>query len=357
VVNSIALEVGIWRLTAMTTESHAVPDRGRLALQPDGPQRDLSLYTRVVAVNTAVLLAAVLVLVLTPATVSFPVAAEQGVVLGLGVAVMVLADAALLRVSFKSLARLVRRMETLDVLQPQERLTEVGGRETRALIGGFNTMLDHLESERRESTRRTLTALESERRRIGQELHDEIGQRLTGILLQLGRVHDEAPAHLRARIAAVQDEEREALDEVGALAWQLRPGILDDLGLLSALDALVGTLEEPSDARINAVLPAGLPAIDAEVELVVYRIAQEALTNAVRHSGASTIELRLDRTERGLSLLVADDGRGLVGSEIDGAGIRGMRERSLLVGGRLRIGSPSGQGVRVRLDAPLSPSG
>jgi two-component system sensor histidine kinase UhpB len=218
-------------------------------------------------------------------------------------------------------------------------------------------MLDHLESERRESTRRTLTALESERRRIGQELHDEIGQRLTGILLQLGRVHDEAPAHLRARIAAVQDEEREALDEVGALAWQLRPGILDDLGLLSALEALVGTLEEPSDARINAVLPAGLPAIDAEVELVVYRIAQEALTNAVRHSGASTIELRLDRTERGLSLLVADDGRGLVGSEIDGAGIRGMRERSLLVGGRLRIGSPSGQGVRVRLDAPLSPSG
>jgi two-component system sensor histidine kinase UhpB len=342
-------------MTAMTTGSHpsVAADSGAATLRgPDLPWRDLSLYARVVAVNTAVLLAAVLALILTPATVSFPVAAKQGFILALGVAVMVLADAVLLRVSFKGLARLVRRMETLDVLQPQQRLHEVGGRETRALIGGFNTMLGHLEAERRDSTRRTLTALESERRRIGQELHDEIGQRLTGILLQLERIRDEAPDDLQARIAAVQDEERAALDEVGAMAWQLRPGILDDLGLLSALDALVGTLEEHGEVRILAELPAGLPQLSSEVELVVYRIAQEALTNALRHSGASMIELELAVTDRGLSLRVADDGRGLAGAEIEGPGIRGMRERALLVGGRLRIASRRGQGTQVRLDVP-----
>jgi two-component system sensor histidine kinase UhpB len=339
----------------MTAEllSHAVTDHGgHQTVRPEGRRRDLSLYAQVVAVNTAVLLVAVLVLVLTPATVSFPVAAEQGAILALGVAVMVVADAVLLRVSFRGLARLVRRMETLDVLQPQARLHEVGGRETRALIAGFNAMLDRLEAERRESTRRTLTALESERRRIGQELHDEIGQRLTGILLQLSRIRDDAPGHLKTRIAAVQDEERAALDEVGALAWQLRPGILDDLGLLSALDALVETLAEHSEARITAALPTGPPALGAEVELVVYRIAQEALTNAVRHSGAGNIELALAETANGLTLSVADDGRGLAGADGDGPGIRGMRERALLVDGRLRIDSPRDGGTRVHLAVP-----
>lgn len=315
-------------------------------------RQSLSLYGRVVVVNTAILLAAVLVLVLTPATVSFPMAAEQGLVLGLGVVGVVLVDAVLVRVSFRGLAGLVRRMETLDLLRSRERLAENGGRETRALIAGFNAMLDRLEHDRLASTHRTLSVLEDERRRIGQELHDEVGQRITGVLLQLGRIHEDAPEWLKPRIAAVQEQERATLDEVGALAWQVRPGILEDLGLLSALDALVASFEEHADARVVAVLPPRLPDMAPEVELGMYRVAQEALTNAVRHAHASRVTLEVSVDSRSLSLRVVDDGSGLTDREADGPGMRGMRERTLLIGGSLSVESPHGQGVRVQLDVP-----
>ena len=311
-----------------------------------------SLYARVVAVNAAVLAVAAVLLASTPVTVSFPVAFDEGLILALGVAVMVIANAVLLRGSFTALTGLVRRMETLDILRPRQRLPLRGGRETRTLIEAFNAMLERLEIERRASTRRTLSALEGERRRIGHELHDEIGQRLTGILLQLGRVSAEAPASLHERLAAVQEQARAALDEVGALAWQLRPGILDDLGLLSALQALVETFNAQSDVRLEARLPARLEPIAPEVELVIYRIAQEALSNALRHAHAQTIAVMLRLRNEGVTLTVADDGHGIVSHDSEGPGIRGMRERAMFVGGRLRLESHQGRGVRIRLDIP-----
>jgi two-component system sensor histidine kinase UhpB len=311
-----------------------------------------SLYVRVVAVNAAVLAAAAAILAFTPATVSSPVALSEALVLAGGVVAMVVANAILLRGSFRGLEGLVQRMDTLDVLRPRERLPLLGGSETQALIEAFNRMLERLESERRASTRRTLSALEGERRRIGQELHDEIGQRLTGILLQLARVSAEAPEPLDARLGSVSEQARAALDEVGALAWQLRPGVLDDLGLLSGLRALVETFEEQSTVHIEAVLPDRLEPIAPEVELAIYRIAQEGLSNALRHAAAQTIELDLSLDDDALRLVVADDGGGIAAGQSEGPGIRGMRERALLVGGRLRIDSPWGRGVRVRLDVP-----
>jgi two-component system, NarL family, sensor histidine kinase UhpB len=265
--------------------------------------------------------------------------------------VMVVANALLLRVAFSGLAALVRRMETLDVLQPQERLPQVGAGQTRTLIAGFNVMLDRLEEERLASTRRMVTTLEGERRRIGQELHDEIGQRLTGILLQLGRIQAEAPESLLPRIAGVQSEARATLDEVGSLAWQVRPGILDDLGLLSALEALADSLREHGAARVTTALPDRLARMTGEVELAVYRIAQEALTNAVRHSGATAIKLELQLNRQDLVLQVTDNGRGMSGAEHEGPGLRGMRERALLIGGRLRVHAQA-PGLRVRLAVP-----
>jgi two-component system sensor histidine kinase UhpB len=312
----------------------------------------LSLYARVVAVNTAVLAIAAALLATTPVTVSFPLALDEGLILAAGVAVMVIANALLLRGSFMALTGLVLRMQTLDILRPRQRLALRGGRETRTLIEAFNAMLERLEIERRASTRRTLSALEGERRRIGHELHDEIGQRLTGILLQFGRVSVEAPESLRERLAAVQEQAREAIDEVGALAWQLRPAILDDLGLLSALQALVDTLDEQSDVRIGARLPAGPAPIAPEIELAIYRIAQEALSNALRHAQARTIEVALFIANNGVTLVVADDGRGIASREREGAGIRGMRERAMFVGGQLRIESQMARGVRLRLEIP-----
>jgi two-component system, NarL family, sensor histidine kinase UhpB len=315
----------------------------------------LSLYVRVVVVNSAVLLLAVFALVVTPATVSFPISTEQGLVLVVGAVVIALADAVLLRLNFRGLRAVVRRMETIDVLRPEELLPETGGPEAKSLIVGFNTMLERLETERRTSARRTLTAIEGERRRIGRELHDEIGQRLTGTLLELQRLADDLPEPFKSEVACVQEQQRATLDEVGALAWQLRPALLDDLGLLSAVDALAESLNEPG-VRIETSLPESLPALPPELELVVYRIAQEALTNAVRHARASRIGLELEVRTGRLTLQVRDDGTGFSIPTSEGPGIRGMRERALLVGGRLHIG-PAGdvrrtgrRGSAVRLD-------
>jgi two-component system, NarL family, sensor histidine kinase UhpB len=322
--------------------------------QPLLRRRRMSLYVRVVLVNAVILIAATVLLVFTPATVSFPARIDQGFILGGGLAILIVANAVLVRISFRGLVGLVQRMETLDLLQPRQRLAALGGPETRALIDRFNSMLDRLEEERRLSAQRAFSALEGERRRVGQELHDEIGQRLTGILLQLARIADDAPEPVRARIAEVQAETRSALDEVGALAWQIRPGVLDDLGLPRALEALSQTLGDRSPTRIEVRLPASLPTLPDEVELAVYRIAQESLNNALRHAAATKVSLELRHGEDGLSLEVGDDGRGLGDLEMltEGPGLRGMRERALLIGARLRIDSPFGQGARVRLHVP-----
>ena len=321
---------------------------------PVAGRRNASLYVRVVAVNATILLAAVIALIFTPATVSFPVTGDEWAILAVGLAVLVVANAVMLRISFRGLTGLVRRMETLDLLQPRERLPAMGGPETRALIAGFNTMLDRLEAERRASVRRTIRGMEAERQRIGQELHDEIGQRLTGILLQLGRIHEDAPAPLRARVEGVQEEARATIDEVGALAHQVRPGVLTDLGLRSGLDALVGSLRQYGTAWVDASLPDRLPPMTSEAELAVYRITQEALTNAARHADATRIAVAVDVTADELVLQVTDDGRGLDDAAGEDQGMRGMRERALLIGGRLRIDSPPSRGVRVRLVVPAA---
>ncbi len=315
--------------------------------------RRSSLYVRVVMVNVAILLVGLLLLLWSPVTVSAPVSVRQAIVLVAAAIVLGSADAALLKFSFTGLVALVNRMETLDLLRPRDRLPEMGGAETGALIRGFNTMLDRLEAERQASTRRTVATLEGERERISRELHDEIGQRMTGILLHLGPINDEVPETARPRIVAVQDEVRAVIEEIGALAWRIRPAILDHLGLVSALTALTESLGGQGSAQIETMLPPRLPPIGDEAELAIYRIAQEALTNAVRHSGATTIIVRMQSNETELVLQIADDGDALPEGGADGPGLRGMRERALMIGGLLNIGANPGRGLRVALTVPI----
>ena len=188
----------------------------------------------------------------------------------------------------------------------------------------------------------------TERKRISQELHDEIGQRLTGTLLQLSGILLDAPLGLQKRLVVLQDRERATLDEVGALAWQLRPGSLDHLGLMSALHALVDSFAPYHQVSVTAELPSEPTPMTPEQELVVYRIAQEALTNAVRHAQATHVQLRISADSNELTLVVVDNGRGLPPGHVEGSGIRGMRERSFLVGGELQISSQAGGGVTVQ---------
>jgi len=312
--------------------------------------RRLPLYWQICLINGAVLAVGTGVLAFSPATVSSSVLASEAVVLGLGLAVMLVLNAVLLRRSLAPLDRLVRTMADVDLAAPGPREPVAGSGSVARIVTGFNHMLDRLDLERGRSNAVALAAQEAERHRVAQELHDEVGQGLTAVLLSLSRVADGAPPGLVAEIRLAQDTARATLAEVGEVARRLRPGVLDDLGLLSALAALTTDLGARTAVNVTRGFAPGLPTLSNDAELVVYRVAQEAITNAARHSGARTVDLRLVQQGHGVLLRVSDDGRGMRGPE--GTGIRGMRERALLVGATLELGSRVGGGTEVRLLVP-----
>ncbi|NEY36717.1 HAMP domain-containing protein [Streptomyces sp. PRKS01-65] len=288
-----------------------------------------------------------------PVTVSVPVLLTEAVILVGGLAVMLVANAALLRWGLSPLDRLTRLMTTVDLLRPGQRLPVPGGGEVGELIRTFNAMLDRLERERATSSARVLLAQEAERRRIAQELHDEVGQSMTAILLVLKRAADEAAEPLRGELHQAQEITRESLDEVRRLVRRLRPGVLDDLGLVSALTSLTHDFATHTGLRVRRRFDPALPALERETELVLYRVAQESLTNVARHADAERVEVSLRHADDAVELCVTDDGRGIE-AVCEGAGIRGMRERALLVGADLDIAGAAGSGTRVRLSAPVS---
>ncbi|MFE6839119.1 histidine kinase [Streptomyces sp. NPDC057705] len=316
----------------------------------------MSLYWRIFLLNAAVLVTAVLLL-LGPVTVSTPVLFGEAVVLLAGLAAMLVANAALLRIGLAPLGRLTRAMTAVDLLRPGSRTRVEGPGEVAELTTTFNAMLVRLEAERATSSARALSAQEDERRRIAQELHDEVGQTLTAVLLQLKYAADRAPDALREELHQVQETTRTGLDEIRRIARRLRPGILEELGLHSALRALTAEFTTGT-LTVRHFIEPGLPELDEATELVLYRVAQEALTNAARHAGASDVEVRLSHGPAGtVRLLVRDNGTGIRRLAAEGAGIQGMRERALLIGADLAIGGGPPGGTDVRLDAPAHSTG
>ena len=317
--------------------------------------RELPLFWKVFLINGAVLAAALVALVLTPLSVSPEFVVSEAVVLALGLAAMLLTNAALLRSSLAPVDRVLREMATVDLRDPGTRLerprSEPGGR----LVAGFNDMIDRLEQERRASNAKALAAQEAERDRVARELHDQVGQGLTVVLLSLKRLEQQAPAELAEELAAVREGARTSLDDVRRVARDLRPGVLDDIGLVSALAALTHDFTSGGGASVRRVVAPGLPALPAEAELVVYRVAQEALTNAARHARAEQVELSLTRRGDRVVLEVADDGIGCR-DLVPGSGIEGMEERAVLIGGALWVGPSPAGGTLVRLEVPLKGS-
>ncbi|MEW2497240.1 HAMP domain-containing sensor histidine kinase [Streptomyces nodosus] len=315
----------------------------------------MSLFWRIFGLNAVVLGTATALLLWAPVTVSVPVVLTEAVILVGGLAVMLVANAVLLRVGLAPLDRVTRLMTTVDLLRPGQRLPADGHGEVAELIRTFNAMLDRLESERASSSARVLKAQEAERRRIAQELHDEVGQSMTAILLALKRSADEADEPLRGELQQVQEITRESLDEVRRLVRRLRPGVLEDLGLVSALISLTTDFATHTGLRVRRTFEADLPALDPETELVLYRVAQESLTNVARHADAERVEVSLGHSDSTVVLTVSDDGRGMAAS-YEGAGIRGMRERALQIGARLDIIPGNRTGTLIRLTVPLSGS-
>jgi two-component system, NarL family, sensor histidine kinase UhpB len=304
----------------------------------------MSLLWRVYVINAAALSLAMLALVVSPLTVSFPVALTELVVLTAGLVGLLLVNLVLLRRIFAPLGRLSRFMGEVDPLHPGVRAPAAeGDPEIARLTGAFNDMVERLEGERRDSALRALAAQEGERRRIARELHDEVGQALTAAMLRLDG----------ADVLGAKEGLREALEEVRDIARRLRPEALDDLGLPNALRALVASVARDARLDVKPQIQPSLPSMTPEQELVVYRVAQEALTNALRHSDAGSLRFSLGAESDDVVLVVEDDGRGFDPAQVGaGSGIRGMRERALLVRARLDIDAAPGHGTVVRLEMP-----
>jgi len=319
----------------------------------------VSLLWWVLLPNAGVLVVGFVLLAVTPITISAPIEADQLALLFAGLAVLVAANVVLLRRVLGPLFALADTMSAVDPDRPGRRLVGVTPRsaEGRALAESFNSMLDRLERARREAARAALAAQEAERVRVARELHDEIGQTLTAVMLQAERAADEDPARAATALGQVAEAVHASLDELRRIARELRPEALDDLGLVNALIALCSRVDAQGGPRVRRDLDSGLPPMTRETELVIYRVAQEGLTNALRHSGAATATVSLKHDARMIALTVSDDGRGM--PELlpaATAGIAGMRERALLVGARLSIRSPPEGGTEIRLTVPLEES-
>jgi two-component system, NarL family, sensor histidine kinase UhpB len=329
------------------------PTRARLT--PPGDRRKrATLYRRLFASYAAVLTLALLLLVFAPVTISVPVTLAELAVLLVGFVAMLVAFHLLLHRGLHPLEQLTAVMDRVDPLAPGQRIElDAHEREVAALTDAFNDMLDRLETERRDSARRALAAQEAERRRIARELHDEIGQILTGLLLRSETLARRAPDDLRRDLEDLREAARQAAEEVRRIARRLRPEALDELGLQSALLALCTAVSNRVGLRIERNLERDLP-LNAEQELVIYRVAQESITNVARHAGASHAEVTLRKDgDGGVLLVVRDDGVGLPeDAHRKSNGLRGMRERALLVGADIEIGPANGRGTKVRLHVP-----
>jgi two-component system sensor histidine kinase UhpB len=325
-------------------------DASREAPARQGPA-PVSILWRAFTVNVLVFGTAVFILIVSPATIHYHIRLTELAVLVVGLVVTLVVDLVLLMLVTAPLRKLVTVMAAIDPMHPGQRAVVVGWGSSEAIsvAEAFNTMLDRIEAERRDSGHRALAAQEAERLRIARELHDEVGQTLTAVALRAERAAGELPTAAPALLEIINTVHR-SLDDVRRIARELRPEALDDLGLVNALISLCLRMERQGAVRVLRELEGGLPPLSAEVELVIYRVAQEALTNAFRHARASQVRVTLKGEDESVVLTVVDDGRGLPAPmPVQTTGLAGMRERAVLIGAELEIGSPPGGGVEVRL--------
>jgi two-component system, NarL family, sensor histidine kinase UhpB len=335
------------------SSSAADPPRGR---SRQGRYRPL--LQRLVAANAALLIAACLLTVLVLAPRKFAgVAVDEAIVLVVALACVALINVLVVRRFVAPLQKLTALARRVDLANAGQRIPDVTpASEAGELAATLNEMLARLEREQRESARRVLAAHESERLRIAQELHDEVGQTLTAVLLQLSRAQERLPRDLSSELSEAQDAARASLEDVRRIATDLRPETLSDLGLASALATLSDGFGRRAGVRVDREIETPLPPLGGEAELAVYRIAQEALTNVARHAESDSAQLTVSSHADRLTLTVRDHGRGLPnGGAPDGNGVRGMRERAGLIGAHLTIEqSIHGVGTELRLELPLN---
>jgi signal transduction histidine kinase len=222
---------------------------------------------------------------------------------------------------------------------------------TRAAVA-----VDLSERIARDALRRVVEGQELERRRLSRELHDETGQALTSILLGLRSLEESLETDdARAATAGLRELVVATLQDVRRLAVELRPSVLDDFGLVAALEHLTASFQEQTGIQVDLGVALGEGRLPGEVETALYRIVQESLTNVVKHARARRVSISMTRMQHSVKAVVEDDGQGFdpENTREGGFGLVGMRERLSLLGGRLRVESRPGAGTTIAVDVPL----
>ncbi len=318
-----------------------------------------SLLSQVLAVNTLIIVATVFTAsVVARLQIDTPEGLKSFLIASVAMLVSALVNGMVLRRRFRPLEQLIAALDHVDLERPvlDTRRDPDAPADVERLREAVEGMLARLDLERRRRASAVLAAQESERARLARDLHDEVNQSLTGIMLRLSIIAADADDDAtRAALQEVRDLTDQAMCELLRLSHDLRPTALDDLGLSAALKTRLSQLAADTDLDVECDITPDLPALSSDQQTVVFRVAQEALSNVVQHAGAQRVRLELHRRGDGGALLrVSDDGQGitprpaLLDGERQRAGLTGMRERALLVGAAIDIRSTS-RGTVVEL--------
>jgi two-component system sensor histidine kinase UhpB len=324
-------------------------------------RRDDSLIGQVVAANV-VLVALTLLAASLAAGLDLDIYDQrwQFLILALAIMLTLCVNLWMLQRRFRPLERLIDRIERIDPAEPGA--LELTGRdpveEIDRLSHSFKRLLDRIEEERRRSGQLVMRAQEEERRRLARDLHDEVNQALTAILLRLEALAQDAPRERNGEVSELKRLVNQAMDELLNLARQLRPSALDDHGLEPAIDTQLKRFASRTGVETR-LLTAGDPeTLGEDVQIAIYRVVQEALANVGRHAAATCVEVDLEVEASRIELRVRDDGVGFDPAQVarksaeggaGGLGLRGMAERARLVGGEFDVRSAPGGGTTVTL--------
>jgi two-component system, NarL family, sensor histidine kinase UhpB len=324
-------------------------------------RRDDSLIGQVVAANV-VLVALTLFAASLAAGLNLDVHDQrwQFLILAMSILLSLCLNLWMLQRRFRPLEHLIDRIEAIDPSEPSplELVQREPVEEIDRLSHSFKRLLDRIEDERRRSGQLAMRAQEEERRRLARDLHDEVNQALTAILLRLEALAQESPPERAPELSELKRLVNQAMEELLNLARQLRPSALDDHGLVPALEAQLKRFSTRTGVEVRLRTDGEPNELPEVVQTAIYRVAQEALANVGRHAGATAVEVDLEADGGAAELRVRDDGVGFdpgaiprAGSEGPGAGLGlgGMAERARLVGGELDVRSAPGGGTSVTL--------
>jgi signal transduction histidine kinase len=251
--------------------------------------------------------------------------------------------------------RVIGVIEIHDKQTPDARFDDDDLRLAESFAARAAVAVDLSQRVARDAFRRVVAAQELERRRLARELHDETGQALTSILLGLKPLEDALRDHpSRGAVEELHELVVTALQDVRRLAVELRPKVLDDFGLVPALERLTGSFAEQTGLRVDFRSTLSEERLPSEIETALFRVVQESLTNVVKHSHARRVSILLTRKDETVAVVIEDDGEGFdaVGQG-DGIGLIGMRERLALLDGRLEVESRPGAGTTLVGEVPV----